>query len=97
MKIALASRLARSEPYNLLNQQQWRDLAEHVYKDERVPRAEGTGATFLSRGTQNGYGHGRRQVLNGILCSAITDHSGVEGKVPHYEAARDVHAAVRRA
>ncbi len=92
---AITSGLAQMEPYSLLSPEQWRDLAEHVYRDE-VFSVEGTDVTFLQRGTQNAYGHGRRQTLNGILDSAVCDHSGVINKVPHYETAQRLYELVRQ-
>ena len=93
---AITSRLARTEPYSWLGPEQWRHLAKHVFEDEMVPRAEGA-ATFLQRGTQNAYGHGRGQTLKGILYSAIGDHKGAESHVPHYGSARTLYELVKAA
>ncbi len=94
VKRAITSKLARREPYSWLGPEGWEDIAQHVYRDE-VVRCGNT--TFLPRGTQNSYGHGRRRTLNGILCSAIVDHGGVTDHVPHYQAARRLYEAVTAA
>ncbi len=96
MERAITSRLAQTEPYSWLSPEQWRDLTEHVYRDEVIP-VEETGVTFLQRGTQNAYGHGRRQTLNGILDSVIHNHSGVTSQVPHYRAAKTLYELISAA
>lgn len=90
---AITSRLAQTEPYSWLSPEQWRDLAEHMYRDE-VVKVEETGVTFLQRGTQNAYGHGKQKTLNGILDSAVVDHRGVTNRVPHYKSAQRLHELV---
>ncbi|HLC55370.1 MAG TPA: hypothetical protein VJJ75_02440 [Candidatus Nanoarchaeia archaeon] len=94
VKKAITSNLALTEPYSWLSPGHWRELAEHVYADEIIPRAEGTDATFLQRGTQNAYGHGRRRTLNGILCSAVVDHNGVESHIPNYRRVKEIYESV---
>ncbi len=106
VKRAITSKTVLTAPFNLLNQDQWRQLAEHVYEDELpreryalcilrdvgapCPHPNGGVPGALPKGASY-RGTGRYWTLRGILYEATEKHGGVEELVPHHSVARVVY------
>ena len=91
---AITSETARSGNYAFLSPEQWKDIADHLLRDETVEI--GNGSTFLPRGSLISQGSGGvRAILDGILYDAVSEHRGVESKMPHYQDAEMVFHANR--
>lgn len=85
---AITSKTAKSSIYKVLSEEQWRDLARHIYDDELIVNF---GGTFFPRGNSWAYGkHGIKSTLDGLLTDAISKHQGVEKYIPHLNKVRSV-------
>lgn len=86
---AITSPISRKLPYSWLTEEQWRDMAEHVYNDEIIVD-KAMIESFLPRGTQYQFGRSIRKTLFGLLYSAIEGHKGRADVVPHYKEAEKI-------
>ncbi|UCG95870.1 MAG: hypothetical protein JSV92_02375 [archaeon] len=72
----ITSPTAKSGNYGLLSENQWRDLANHIYNDEKELNRRGK--TYLPRGNMNAHRkHGKKSVLDGLLYDAVVMHGGI--------------------
>lgn len=85
---AITSKTAKSSIYKVLSEEQWKDLARHIYDDELIINF---GGTFFPRGNLWSYGkHGVKSTLDGLLVDAVPEHAGVEKYIPHFDKVRSV-------